>query len=99
MTDDAKVCVVALADGQITWVQKVEGKLRTLPSWRSAGELCFIIPATKEDPHSRPEVALWSAGKTRVISTNWPDKVIENLTFIPSQKQPPTTAPAGEPVK
>ncbi len=97
MTDDAKVCVVALADGQITWVQKAEGKLRALPSWRTAGELCFIIPATKEDPHSRAEVALWSAGKTRVISTNWPDKVMEKLTFIPSQKQPPTTAPTTEP--
>lgn len=94
MTDDAKVCVVALADGQITWVQQAEGKLRTLPSWRSAGELCFIIPAAKDAPQSRPEVTLWSAGKTRVISTNWPDKVMEKLTFIPSQKQPPATAPA-----
>jgi len=97
ITDDAKVCVVNLANGKITWVQQEEGKLRMLPSWRGPGELCFIIPAAKDDPAARPEVALWSAGKTRIISKDWPDEVMENLTFAPSPKQPPTTAPAEEP--
>jgi len=92
--NDAKVCVAALADGRITWVQQQEGQLRMLPSWRSAGELCFMIPAGGDDPHSRGEVALWSAGKTRILSKDWPDDVLENLTFSPSQKQPPATAPA-----
>ena len=93
---NAKVCVVTPADGQITWVQQEEGKLQMLPSWRRAGELCFIIPAVKGAPNGRSEVALWSAGKTTVISKAWPDAVMENLTFAPSQK-PPATAPATGP--
>ncbi len=96
---DAKVCVVSLADGKTTWVQQTEGKLRILPSWRSADELCFILPAAKNNPSARPEVALWSKGKTKLISKTWPDKVMKNLTFAPSQKQPPTTAPATKPGK
>jgi hypothetical protein len=67
-----------------------------LPSWRRAGELCFIIPAAMGAPTGRSEVALWSAGKTTVISKAWPDAVLENLTFAPSQK-PPATAPATGP--
>jgi len=93
---NAKVCVVTPADGQIMWVQQEEGKLQMLPSWRRAGELCFIIPAAKGAPNGRSEVALWSAGKTTVISKAWPDAVLENLTFAPSQK-PPATAPATGP--
>jgi hypothetical protein len=99
--NDATVCVVTLADGQITWVQQEgkedkEGRLRMLPSWRRAGELCFIIPAAKGAPDARNEVALWSAGKTTVISKVWPDAVLENLTFAPSSKKP-TTAPTTGP--
>jgi len=93
---NGKVCVVTLADGQITWVQQEEGKLQMLPSWRKAGELCFIIPAAKDAANARSEVALWSAGKTTVISKAWPDEVMENLTFAPSQK-PPATGPATGP--
>ena len=96
---DGKVAVVSLADGQITWVlneEVEENKLQMLPSWRRAGELCFIIPAVKGAAAGRSEVALWSAGKTTVISKAWPDAVLENLTFAPSQK-PPATAPATGP--
>lgn len=97
--NDAKVCVMTLADGRITLVQRTEGKLQMLPSWRAPAELCFIIPPAKDDPKARPEVALWSAGKTKIISKDWPDEVMEKLTFVPSQKQPPTTAPATMPGK
>jgi hypothetical protein len=96
---NGRVAVVSLADGQITWVlneEVEENKLQMLPSWRRAGELCFIIPAAKAAPTGRSEVALWSAGKTTVISKTWPDAVLENLTFAPSQK-PPATAPATGP--
>jgi hypothetical protein len=103
---NGQVAVLTLADGQITWVQKEEegkeNKLQMLPSWRKAGELCFIIPAAKGDPAAkgaadvRNVVALWSAGKITVISKAWPDAVLENLTFAPSQKKP-TTAPATGP--
>jgi hypothetical protein len=104
---NGRVAVVALADGRITWVQQEgkedkEGRLRMLPSWRRAGELCFIIPAAKgaDDakgaPAGRSEVALRSAGKMTVISKAWPDAVLENLTFAPSPK-PPATAPTTGP--
>jgi len=96
---NGRIAVVSLADGQITWVQQEEdkeGKLQMLPAWRKTGELCFIIPAAKAAPTGRSEVALWSAGKTTVISKAWPDAVLENLTFVPSQK-PPATAPATGP--
>lgn len=99
--DDARACILNLANGDVTWVQNAESKTRMLPSWRPTnrlpGELCFIIPAAKNEPDSRPEVGLWSAGKTRIISKDWPDKVMKNLTFSPSGKPPPTTAPATEP--
>ena len=97
--NDAKVCVMTLADGRIKWIQQAEGKLQTLPSWRAPAELCFIIPADKDAPNARPEVALWSAGKTKIISKTWPDEVMEKLTFAPSQNKPPTTAPATMPGK
>jgi hypothetical protein len=100
---NGRVAVVALADGQITWVlneEVKENKLQMLPAWRKTGELCFLIPPNKEmnKNENRGEVALWSAGKITVISKAWPDAVLENLTFAPSQKQP-TTAPATGPAK
>ncbi len=106
--NDANVCVLTLADGQVTWVQQEgrEDKLKMLPSWRKPGELCFLIPPNKETikNEDRCEVALWSAGKITVISKAWPDSVMENLNFAPSPKKPttaPTTepAPAGAPAK
>jgi len=98
---NGRVAVVALADGQITWVlneEVKENKLQMLPAWRKAGELCFLIPPNKETSknEARSEVALWSAGKITVISKDWPDAVLENLTFAPSPKKP-TTAPATGP--
>lgn len=97
MTNSAKVAVLDLASGKATLVQRTEGKLQMLPSWRAPAELCFIVPATKDDPDARPEVALWSAGKTKIISKTWPNKVMEKLTFVPSPKQAITTAPATMP--
>jgi hypothetical protein len=98
---NGKVAVLTLADGQITWVlneEVKENKLQMLPAWRKTGELCFLIPPNKEmnKNENRSEVALWSAGKTTVISKAWPDAVLENLTFAPSPKKP-TTAPATGP--
>jgi hypothetical protein len=104
ISGDGKVCVMTLATGHIEKVQPISADTRMLPSWRKAGELCFVIPPAKDDPNSRPQVGLWSAGKTRVISTDWPDEVLWNLNFTGSGKPPgqstaasgPASAPAAD---
>jgi hypothetical protein len=44
-----------------------------------------LPPARDAAKGARPEVALWSAGKGRVISKNWPDEVIRDLDFSPDE--------------
>ncbi|GEM_PF-754985 len=99
--DDARVCVLTLAGADYQWVQNEKGKLQMLPSWRKAGELCFVIPPVK-DSKKPAQVAIWSAGKTQVISADWPENVLENLSFTgsaksdkPSPASQGNAAPAG----
>ena len=99
VSNGSKVAVVSLANGKLTWVQRETKNAGMLPSWRKAGELCFLKAPGKDDGEdARDEVALWSNGKVRTISKDWPDEVMENLTFAPKKKPMLTTSmPATQP--
>jgi len=86
-SENGKVTVLQLATGDVSVAQEAEdpeGKLRTIPTWRSAAELCFAVPAGS--PHgsaARAEIVLWSAKATKCISGNWP--ALDMLEAQPAQ--------------
>lgn len=94
-SSDGRVTVLTLASGTVEIVQKHEDpdreghrKLRTLPVWKSADELCFLIPAKgPKGEDGRPEFVLWSAGQTRSLSKDWPDELLSSL--MPDPKPMP----------
>jgi hypothetical protein len=63
------VAVLTLATGAFITVQAAgSDDTIAVPSWRSAGELCYVR-VTNGQP---AQVALWSQGTNRVLSANWP---------------------------
>lgn len=77
------VTVLTLASGEVTSVQgekDAEDKLRTLPTWRTADELCFAAPAgSKDGSPKRAEIVLWSTKGTRAISRAWTELVVSGV--------------------
>ncbi|MCK4849890.1 MAG: hypothetical protein KAT11_00995 [Phycisphaerae bacterium] len=83
-----QVTVLTLATGQVLTVQPDEEprrgigetKIRTIPKWRSANELCFAVPpGSKYGSPNRAEVVLWSPDGYRCISKDWPDSLTSIL--------------------
>jgi hypothetical protein len=74
-----RVWLYKLTDGTSVAIQgddDTDGKSRSLPCWKGNDEVCFVGAAHKSDS-GKPvaDVVIWSAGKTRVISTSWPDEM------------------------
>jgi hypothetical protein len=78
-----RVSVVTLATGATTAVidKDTSGELHTIPVWRNAEQLCLIAPPGSRYSSSskRAEVMLWSQGKATLISTGWPDKILDGI--------------------
>lgn len=79
-----KVSVVDLATGAVTWPQNRvfaanngDLKLPSVPQWRSADELTFVVCGDDRKAH----VMLWSLSKNSgtVLSDGWPDKILAGL--------------------
>jgi len=86
--EDGRVAIFNLDGGDIRLVQADNEKdndkspeLRTMPTWRSNDELCFIVPPGSEYGSThRAEVVLLSANDERhVLSNNWPAAVVNDL--------------------
>ena len=99
-----EVTVLTLASGELTRAQPredLDGKLLMLPTWRSDTELCFLVPAKgRTGKDRRAEIVLFSEGKTRSLSADWPEELLRD--FGPEEKpkdQPPeqTTQPQSRP--
>lgn len=80
---DGRVAVLTLATGDV-WelvTAKDVDHLRTVPTWRSADELCFAIVPGDESNKQRAQIALakldWAAraAQQRIISADWPERV------------------------
>ncbi len=74
-----RVVLYNFATGESTTLvdqDDVDGKLRTLPTWRNDAEICFVTPTLSENNEKKPgNVALWNDGKTKVLSANWPKEI------------------------
>ena len=94
-----EVAVLTLATGDVTDVQPTpdpDGKLRTVATWRSADELCFLLPAGAEAGSThRAEIALWSNAGTRIISKDWPSAGFKEL--LGDKEKPPQDQPDSRP--
>jgi hypothetical protein len=75
--DKGMVAVFALSSGNVEVVQNgtEDTGLKSIPSWRSAAELCYIAIQDAGTNRHKAEVALWQAGKTNILSRNWPEPV------------------------
>jgi hypothetical protein len=77
--------VLDLKGGKVTVEESVDVQDRfggvipvTLPVWRSAKELCFVVDkGSKLGSPDAPEVVLWSMAGPRVLSKHWPEAVRE----------------------
>ncbi|MGD0813436.1 MAG: hypothetical protein ABSA83_07520 [Verrucomicrobiota bacterium] len=68
----AAVVILTLATGALETVQASgEEDMVTVPAWRSASELCYVL-STNGQP---AQVALWNNGTNRVLSANWPANI------------------------
>lgn len=98
LDSDGKVAVIELYTGAVVDVQTdklADNAPKTVPTWRSARELCFVVRAgSKHGSPGRAEVVIWSPEGVRCISRDWPDKAVEG--FLPSAPAPaePATRPA-----
>jgi len=81
--DDGRIVVFTVAAGSVETVQTSRGDkaFKFVPTWRSADELCFaaLPDKTQTNQVQKPGVALWSAGKIRVLSQDWPTNVLSSL--------------------
>ena len=80
--DKGAVAILTLASGNVEVLQtSSDTDLKTLPTWRSANELCYIAPQTQGARTNALtwEVVLVGNGKTNAISRPWPDKVRKGL--------------------
>lgn len=76
-----QVAVLDLATKAVTHVQDRPMKdMLSLPSWRSADELCLIVPKgwSAENP-DRGGVVLWSPDKVTWVSREWPQSLAESF--------------------
>lgn len=90
-----RVTVLTLATGEVNVVQDdrepKDEILRTVPLWRSAGELCFAVPPnSKHATKGCAEIVLWSAKGVRVISKDWPGDVTTD--WLKGEGSPTTAA-------
>lgn len=96
------VAVVTLATGEVVnALAEKEGDLTLQPVWRSPSEVCFAVAkgSTFGSPN-RPEVVLWSAGHWRVLSTAWPDAMVNGMlgpSSAPPQPKPLPPTGVGPP--
>jgi len=80
--EKGRVAVVELATGQVRMVQTKEcSRLWTVPTWRSADELCFAVPpGSRYGSEDRKEVVLWSSeGRLRRLSETWDDALVKDI--------------------
>jgi len=77
-----RVGVMDLATGNVAVIVSEQWHdLRVIPTWRSANEVCLVVPpGSPLGSKERAEIVLWSSpGKYRCISKTWPDDVIKGL--------------------
>ncbi len=98
---DWNVAIIELKKGTVkiidSGVKEKPDRLMALPTWRGDEELCFVVPpGSKYGTEDRPEVVLWSEGKTRRVSESWDDDIVES--FVAKRGTAPviTTAPAKD---
>jgi hypothetical protein len=86
--------IVSLDSGRVeTTLAETQHRLPMLPVWRGNDEVCLAVAAeSKLGSPKRPEVILWSARETKILSQSWPDKVVTDLL---SGKQGETPAPTS----
>src|SRR5664280_1224289 len=74
--DKGMVAVLTLASGNVEVLQNSsDAGLKSVPSWHSATELCYIGAQESKTNTIKWEVMLAGNGKTNVISRQWPDTV------------------------
>jgi hypothetical protein len=80
--EEGRIFIVDLATGQVTKVDVagVQGRLPTIPVWRSKDELCFVVPkGSPAGSANRNELVLWSSAGSRCLSKNWPEAAAKGL--------------------
>jgi hypothetical protein len=79
--DDGRIVVLTVAAGTIDTVQsrRDDKAFKFVPTWRSAAELCFASLPEKTNEVQKPGIALWNAGKIRLLSNDWPTNVVSGL--------------------
>lgn len=81
---DGEVCLLTLATGEVEQVQEGVAKqnLQGQPVWRKDGEFSYTRRAVKKDgqkPARKAEVVLRRGDKEQILSTNWPDQMVNYL--------------------
>lgn len=98
---DGRVAVLTLATGEVWTLHSDEeaDELRTVPTWRSADELCFSFGPQPGEPDGRAEIVLgkldWEKRQVerKAISRDWPESVVDG--FLVKKKEPQDTQPSG----
>ena len=78
LADEKTFVVMNTSAGTIEVISNATDVGDTVPGWRNSNELCFLTDPDTNAPKTL-QVALWSSGKTRVISSNWPAEVREKF--------------------
>jgi hypothetical protein len=78
--DKGMVAVLTLASGNVEVLQNSsDTELKSVPSWRSATELCYVGAQESKTNAIKWEVMLAGNGKTNVISRQWPEQFRKGL--------------------
>ena len=94
------VAIASLADGGlVAEIAENQESLMNLPVWRTADEVCLAVkPESKLGSSARPEVVLWSAKGSKVLSKSWPDDMVKGM-LLPPKATPETPAEGAAPAK
>jgi len=99
--EQGRVCIVEVKTGRVqpivvdNWYQKDHDSSLMVPTWRSATELCLMVPpGSPQGSKKRGEVVLYdvNSGTYKCISKNWPDGVIVALQGKPDKLTPAKTS-------
>lgn len=78
-----EVTILDLTTGDVTELSEIHEGVKkkkddfNIPTWRTAKELCFVVPpGSPFGSKRRAEIVLWSDGEFRCISKTWPDEIV-----------------------
>lgn len=96
--ENGTTVILRLVDSDLWTVEapETDGKLRTIPVWRTSDELCLVVGGGTGVEEGRHEVALASPSGVRVLSKSWPRSAIRGF-LVADQSEPAAATPAPAP--